>query len=112
MPDAIFTLFMLLNVIKPLHSFRNRKLENITSLSKKIWELKDKGDQYKTEWEIVKKSQKYRIGQKDCKLCLEELILILKEGPRLLNERCETFAGCRHKSAATFIFFKRLHTVE
>ena len=60
-------------------------------------------------WEVIKRSQKYKIGDKECRLCLDEIIIILREGPSLLNERRETFSTCRHKRATSFINYKEAH---
>ena len=63
-------------------SFRNRKYENKTEISKLIWKLKDKNIQYTIKWKILEKCTSYRAGSKRCNLCLSEKLHILK------NPRC------------------------
>ena len=57
-------------------SFKNRKLENATELSKYIWLCKDKGLDPSIEWNIIRNTVTYGKGTKVCQLCLNEKYLI------------------------------------
>ena len=79
-------------------SFRDRKYEKSTELSKKYWSLKSEGKKPKVAWEILRVVNSYKIGQKHCNLCLTEKLLIIKcRDTNLLNSRSEISAKCRHK---------------
>ena len=78
-------------------SFAKRKFSTATSLSKYIWDIKDKGLDYSLKWEILKHSYHYRCGSRICDLCLSEKYLILKADPNLcLNKNSELMQKCRH----------------
>ena len=40
-------------------SFRNSGLRNATELSKHIWELNDRGEEYKLSWDIIDRASSY-----------------------------------------------------
>ena len=77
---------------------KHRKYIKDSELSKKIWELKDKGEAYNIKWSIRKVSKSYQPGNSYCKLCLEEVhqILMYSESEQLLNERNKLYKKCRH----------------
>ena len=88
--------------LKKLHqSTFNKRYEETTTLASHIWKLKDKNDQYKIKWKIIKKVPERKSGDKKCKLCLMEILKILeykkKHGDNCLNKRSEFNGGCRHK---------------
>ena len=83
------------------HTFRNRDTPNDTSLSKYIWELKDKGiEEYNVKWSIVKRATGYRKSSKTCGLCLTEKLLIceFEDKANLINDRSELVSKCRHQN--------------
>ena len=62
--------------------------------------MKDKKENVKIEWEILKKCYKYKSGSKRCDVCLSEKLEILKgkrAGERMLNKRSELMNKCRHR---------------
>ena len=66
-------------------------------LSKHIWRLKKLKRKLKIKWSILKEASPYRNGAKNCNLCLQEKLHILKGDKKgLLNMRCEIFSKCRH----------------
>ena len=79
-------------------SFNDRRYETKTDLSKKVWELKDKGKQPVITWSILRKTNPYRAGSEHCNLCLWEKFHIMKGGTSLLNKRDELVNTCRHKN--------------
>ena len=80
-------------------SFRLRKYENETELSKHIWALKDKGTPFILSWKIAARASPYRCGTRRCDLCLTEKALIVRAEPKgLLNKRTELISKCRHRN--------------
>ena len=76
-------------------SFNDRRYENKTDLSKKVWELRDKGKLPHISWSIIRKSTPYVSGSNHCNLCLWEKYHIMK-GENLINKRDELVSTCRH----------------
>ena len=78
------------------HSFRHKA---DTELSRKVWELKEKGLDYRISWNVIKRGHPYKPGQRFCDLCATEKLEILRRSgdPRLLNERTELIRACMHK---------------
>lgn len=80
-------------------SFRLRKYENDTELSKCIWSLKDNNTEYAIKWSIVSKAIPYKCGSRRCDLCLAEKVAIVRSEPKgLLNKRTELISKCRHRN--------------
>ena len=73
--------------------------ERHTSLSKKVWEFKDRKLNYTLTWKILRRGSSYRPGQKSCDLCLSEKLEILKRSSdhRLLNARSELLRKCNQR---------------
>lgn len=81
------------------HSIRDRKYEHATELSKHIWTLKDKGQDYNIKWSISKHATAYTNKTKRCNLCLtEKLTIINADKSSLLNKRSELISKCRHEN--------------
>ena len=53
-------------------SFNNQRNMNDTELSKYVWDLKQKGTQYKITWRILRYAQPYSPRSRRCQLCLWE----------------------------------------
>ena len=80
-------------------SFRNKGYKKETDLSKYIWYLKDKGEDFTIKWSVPAKASRYTCGSKRCNLCLTEKLLIAKADSRtLLNKRSEIMSKCRHRN--------------
>ena len=93
-------------------SFQDEKYAKSTELSKHIWRLKKLKRKFKIKWSILKEASPYRNGAKNCNLCLQEKLHILKgDKKRLLNMRCELFSKCRHPKRYLAGKFERAHTV-
>ena len=76
-----------------LKSLRNEK----TELSKHVWNLKKENRQFSIRWAIVKQLPAGRNGKRNCTLCLEEKLMIMKgRSKNILNRRSEMFSKCRH----------------
>ena len=80
-------------------SFRSRKYENDTELSKHIWRLKDNSREYRVIWSIERTARPYKCGTKRCDLCLSEKVAIIRANTNgLLNKRTELISKCRHRN--------------
>ena len=82
-------------------SFSHEKYRHSTTLPSYVWEVKDKkGIDPILKWEVIKKCRKYRAGDRDCLLCMEEKLSIASCKSRdMLNQRLEELNSCRHKRA-------------
>ena len=70
--------------------FRNHKKSIVnplyasnTELSKYVWSLKEKNKEYNIKWDIVKQVPSYKSGGKQCSLCSNEKLYILKAMKRI-----------------------------
>lgn len=80
-------------------SFKHEKYQHNTSLSKHIWNIKNKGEQFDISWSIAGRAPPYNPISKSCKLCLLEKTLILTtEEKNPLNKRSELLSKCRHRA--------------
>ena len=70
-----------------------------STLSKYIWELKDRGVNFEIKWHIVKRSKGYDPVTQKCRLCLDEKLEIMRNcgNQESLNSRNELFSKCRHR---------------
>ena len=83
-------------------SFRDRKYETATRLSRYIWKLRDKNEPYTITWSTLKKATPYACGTRKCDLCTTEKLLIAKGKPGTIqNKRSELVAKCRHRAKFT-----------
>ena len=80
-------------------SFRHRKYESETELSKHVWMLKDLNKSYKMVWCIVARAPPYKSGSGRCALCLTEKSVSVRANLKgLLNKRTELISKCRHRN--------------
>ena len=77
-------------------SFKNQKYRHATALSKKVWELKEKGIDHNITWSIIEKSRAYEGGSRYCNLCLSEKFHILSSS-NIINKKSELLSKCRHE---------------
>ena len=84
-------------------SLKHRKYSTSTALSKHIWELKDKNENYDIVWSITDRAPTFNPITRACRLCLKEKYYIMFY-PHLasLNERKEFFSTCRHRKQSLF----------
>ena len=79
-------------------SFKLKHKEFDTELSKFIWQLKEKGSDYKIEWKIIDRAKSFSPISKLCKLCtLERYYLIFRKDLYTLNKNNEFGHACSHK---------------
>ena len=89
-------------------SFRLKKYESETELSKFIWSLKEMGSHYTISWSIAAKAFPYTCGTRRCDLCLTEKTCIIRANPLgLLNKRTELISKCRHRNKYLLANIKR-----
>ena len=81
-------------------SFRNKKYENSTTLSKYMWKKKSANHQPKLQWSIVTSAPAYSNISKRCPLCLNEKLAIITYPNQqdLLTTRSELISKCRHQN--------------
>ena len=80
-------------------SFRDDKYENETELSKYVWSLKKNDRSFNLSWAILGHAAAYRSGSKQCNLCLEEKLHLVKSDKEIiLNKRTELVSKCRHEN--------------
>ena len=80
-------------------SFNNEGYSTDTTLSKHIWEIKEKSKIMPSlKWSIIKSVPAYSNISKKCHLCLQEKFEILNytNPNELLNKRSELISKCRH----------------
>ena len=83
-------------------SFRNKGHEKKTELSKYVWEVKDKGDNFTIKWSVAAKASRYICASKRCDLYLTEKLLIAKADPRTLSNRISDIVSkCCHSNKFT-----------
>ena len=79
-------------------SFKNEHLSSSTELSKFIWSLKQKAEQFKLKWSIIQKATPYNPSTKRRNLCLaEKYHILIADKDITLNKRSELVSKCRHK---------------
>ena len=87
-------------------SFRNRKYEHSTTLSKFIWTLKDQKKAYNIEWKQIQKAPTYDKAIKKCKLCnAEKTQILFSIEPNLLNKRSELMNKCNVQLLWLWLYF-------
>ena len=69
---------------KPKKSFTNATYMNETELSKYIWKLKQYGRPFTLTWSILRHAAPYSSGGKQCSLCTQEKLCILKSNKKLV----------------------------
>ena len=80
-------------------SFRHRRYEHDSELSKCLWKLTDEQKDYDLRWSIAARASPYKCGTRRCDLCLTEKAIILRSEHRgLLNKRTELISKCRHRN--------------
>ena len=79
-------------------SFKNPLLKHQTTLSSLVWKIKDSGQNFEINWEILEKSRSYQPGSKYCNLCMSEIVnIIYKSDSHSINKRNELLNFCRHR---------------
>ena len=80
------------------HTFNYRSTDNDTSLSKYIWNVRDKGYEPSVKWSILGRASGYNKSSKTCGLCLLEKLLICEfpDKENLINDRSELVSKCLH----------------
>ena len=88
-------------------SFKHRRYENQTELSKYIWKLKDENKVPTIKWSILKKTGG-SVSKSYCKLCLMEKLFIIKsiDNVNILNRRNELISKCRHINKNILHYYK------
>ena len=81
------------------HSIAHRNSKNSTSLSRKVWQLRDQGHDPKLSFSILKQAKSAGTCAPRCDLFLSEKFHIISgDSPLLLNTRHEIFSKWRHRA--------------
>ena len=76
----------------------NHRDTNQTSLSRYIWELKDKNEEFKIKYKIVDRGYPYNPKTEKCLLCLKEkTFIITRPNESSLNRINEFINKCLHR---------------
>ena len=89
------------------HSFKSEYKQHETTLSNYIWSKRlnrnDDGEitEPEIEWDILKKCNLYKPGQKNCDLCLSEKMYIIlnQKSPKCINKKSDISNKCSHTKA-------------
>ena len=85
-------------------SFTNQSRRNETTLSKYIWDLKEKNENYTISWKVISRAQPFSQVTGVCQLCTcEKYLIVFKPDLGSLNSRHELLCSCRHKQANLLI---------
>ena len=77
----------------------NAKNRTNSALSSHVWDLKDRGINYKVTWKLKDRGTPYNPTSKKCRICLKEKHWILyKAEGATLNRRSEIFNSCTHRN--------------
>ena len=80
-------------------SFKHEKYEKETKLSKHIWSLKRKNEDYTIKWKLISIAKPFNPVTGVCNLCtVEKFNIIFKPELGSLNKREEIKSHCRHKA--------------
>ena len=83
-----------------LNTFKDQKKKDATALSELIWTIKENKKNYTIKWEIIKRTNERKNGDKTCRLCDMEVLEILEHKKRYkdncLNKKTEITNSCRH----------------
>ena len=82
-----------------LASFKHSSKRSETTLSKHVWELRDRGVVPLVTWELIGHAPPYQPGRGNCALCLQEKYIIMYyKNLASLNSRTEVANTCRHRA--------------
>ena len=79
-------------------SFNHLRYEKDSELSKHVWTIKRKDEDYDIKWKIIEKSKSFNPVTNICNLCTtEKFHIIFNPEQGSLNKRDEIKSHCRHK---------------
>ena len=79
-------------------SFNHVRYEKDSELSKHVWKIKRKNEDYDIKWKIIEKSKSFNPVTNICNLCTtEKFHIIFNPEQGSLNKRDEIKSHCRHK---------------
>ena len=75
-----------------------------TTLSLKVWDLKNEGIPYDIKWKIIGRARPFSPVSGVCNLCtLEKYCILTNTHQSSLNKREEIFGSCRHRASHLLI---------
>ena len=80
-------------------SFKHRKYGTETTLSQKIWQLRDEGVECEIKWKILERAQPFSPISRVCRLCtIEKWYILFKPELATVNKRDEIAGHCFHRA--------------
>ena len=80
-------------------TFKSKKYENSTALSKYIWKMKENKTEFKLKWSKLASASSYQPSTRKCNLCnVEKTMILYSTDTNLLNKRSELMNKCRHRN--------------
>ena len=79
-------------------SFNHKKYSKETTLSQKIWQLREEGIEVDIKWKLIERAQPYSPITGLCALCtLDKYYIIFKPELATINKKDEVINHCFHK---------------
>ena len=80
-------------------TFKEKIPEESTTLSRKVWGLKEKNEDFSIKWSIVDRGTPFNPKTRRCNLCTKEkFYIIFDPDGASLNQRSELYSACRHRT--------------
>ena len=80
-------------------AFNHPQYKKDTTLSKEVWDIKNRGGTYDIAWRFIRQHPGYNPVNGKCALCLSEKLEILEHKQNnLLNKKSEIVSTCRHRT--------------
>ena len=93
------------------YTFNHEQRRKSTELSKYVWQLKERQEDYSIQWSISERARAYSSISKRCQLCLSEKFRIITAGRgTCLNRRSELISKCRHTNKFSLANYTGSHT--
>ena len=84
---------------KHRRTFNDQNPEDSTTLSRKVWGLRNTGEEFKIQWSIIDRGKPYNPKTRKCSLCTKEKFHIMFDPDGAsLNQRSELYSTCRHRT--------------
>ena len=80
-----------------MSTFKIRAATPQTTLTNKMWEEKDRGEQSVLKWSKLAYAQARKPNQKNCNLCSKETLLLMDRSKNSLNKKEELGGYCPHR---------------
>ena len=80
-------------------TFKEKLPEESTTLSRKVWGLKENNEDFSIRWSIIDRGKPFNPKTRRCNLCTKEKFhIIFDPDGASLNQRSELYSACRHRT--------------